>query len=63
MNISTGRVAHAAQEIREVEAALRALPHENGDDADHYDSEWREQVCNRLRIAAVKLEAVTLTHL
>jgi len=63
MKISTDQVAHAAQEIREVEAALRALSHQNGDDAEHSDSEWHEQVYSRLRIAAVKLEAVTLTHL
>lgn len=72
MNISSSQVAHAAREIREVEAALRSLAPTNtasgtGTDADTdaelVEREWHELVYNRLRLAAIKLEAVNLTNL
>lgn len=72
MKISSSQVAHAAREIREVEAALRSLAPTStasgtGTDADtdaeRVEREWHELVYNRLRLAAIKLEAVNLTNL
>ena len=76
MNISSSQVAHAAREIREVEAALRLLAptstasstgtdsdSDTDTDAELVEREWHELVCNRLRLAAIKLEAVNLTNL
>jgi len=72
VKISSSQVAHAAREIREVEAALRSLAPTStasgtGTDADtdaeRVEREWHELVYNRLRLAAIKLEAVNLTNL